>query len=72
MAVNLDLVALEERPHPTIDDFLTWLTVERGRAANTLAAYRRDLARYQAHLARRGTDGLEPWRRACIRACAAG
>ncbi|MDG1877747.1 MAG: site-specific tyrosine recombinase XerD [Acidimicrobiales bacterium] len=58
MAVNLDLVALEERPHPTIDDFLTWLTVERGRAANTLAAYRRDLARYQAHLARRGTDPL--------------
>lgn len=58
MAVDIDLVALEERPHPTIDDFLTWLTVERGRAANTLAAYRRDLARYQAHLARRGVDPL--------------
>lgn len=58
MAVDIDLVALEAQPHPTIDDFLTWLTVERGRAANTLAAYRRDLARYQAHLARRGADPL--------------
>ncbi len=25
------------------EEFLTWLAVERGRAANTLAAYRRDL-----------------------------
>lgn len=25
------------------EDFLTWLAVERGRSANTLAAYRRDL-----------------------------
>ena len=58
MAVDIDLVALEQRPHPTIDDFLTWLTVERGRAANTLAAYRRDLGRYQVHLARRGADPL--------------
>ena len=58
MAVDIDLVALESQPHPAIDDFLTWLTVERGRAANTLAAYRRDLARYQAHLARRGADPL--------------
>lgn len=58
MSVDIDLVALEARPHPTIDDFLTWLTVERGRAANTLVAYRRDLARYQAHLGRRGVDPL--------------
>lgn len=35
---------------PTIVEFLNWLTVERGRSRNTLAAYRRDLARYQAHL----------------------
>ena len=55
---DLDLVGLENRPHPTIEDFLTWLTVERGRAANTLAAYRRDLARYQAHLSRRGCDPM--------------
>ena len=56
--VDIDLVALEARPHAAIDDFITWLTVERGRAANTLIAYRRDLARYQAHLARRGVDPL--------------
>lgn len=55
---DLDLVDLENRPHSTIEDFLTWLTVERGRAANTLAAYRRDLARYQAHLGRRGADPM--------------
>jgi integrase/recombinase XerD len=28
------------------EDFLTWLTVERGRSANTLSAYRRDLCAY--------------------------
>lgn len=33
-----------------VDEYLSWLTVERGRAANTLAAYRRDLARYEAAL----------------------
>ena len=32
----------------------TWLAVERGVAANTLAAYRRDLAAYAAFLRRRG------------------
>jgi tyrosine recombinase XerD len=58
MVGNLDLAALQDRPHPTVDDFLLWLTVERGRAANTLAAYRRDLARYEAHLARRSTDPM--------------
>jgi integrase/recombinase XerD len=28
------------------EDFLTWLAVERGRSANTLSAYRRDLRAY--------------------------
>jgi len=32
----------------------TWLAVERGLAANTLAAYRRDLRRYAQFLRRRG------------------
>lgn len=32
------------------DDFLTWLATERGRSANTLAAYRRDLLGYQRWL----------------------
>lgn len=37
-----------------IEDYLTWLTVERGRSVNTLDAYRRDLTAYQAFLVRRG------------------
>jgi len=36
------------------EEFLTWLAVERGRAANTLAAYRRDLRAYENWLAGRG------------------
>jgi integrase/recombinase XerD len=36
------------------DEFLTWLAVEKGRSANTLAAYRRDLAAYAAWLDRHG------------------
>ena len=56
--VDIDLVELEQRPHPGITDFLTWLTVERGRSTNTLTAYRRDLGRYQQHLANRGADPM--------------
>jgi integrase/recombinase XerD len=33
-----------------VEEYLSWLTVERGRAANTLAAYRRDLMRYETAL----------------------
>lgn len=36
------------------EEFLGWLAVERGRSANTLAAYRRDLRAYVAWLAERG------------------
>ncbi|HZL02306.1 MAG TPA: site-specific integrase, partial [Cellulomonas sp.] len=36
--------------HGAVEDYLAHLTVERGLAVNTLAAYRRDLARYVAHL----------------------
>ena len=36
------------------EEFLTWLAVERGRAANTLAAYRSDLQAYEAWLRCRG------------------
>jgi integrase/recombinase XerD len=44
------------RPALSLDgeEFLTWLAVERGRAANTLAAYRRDLVAYETYLAGRG------------------
>jgi integrase/recombinase XerD len=37
------------------EEFLTWLAVERGRSANTLAAYRRDLGAYVAWL---GVSGI--------------
>lgn len=38
------------------ESFLTHLAVERGRAAHTLDAYRRDLRRYNAWLAARGSS----------------
>jgi integrase/recombinase XerD len=37
----------------------SWLTVERGLSANTLAAYRRDLGTYAHFLAERGLTDLE-------------
>jgi integrase/recombinase XerD len=36
------------------EEFLSWLVVERGRAANTVLAYRRDLTSYEVWLAERG------------------
>lgn len=36
------------------EEFLSWLAAERGRSPTTLAAYRRDLRGYWAHLAGRG------------------
>jgi integrase/recombinase XerD len=39
-----------------VTGYLDHLAVERGLAANTLAAYRRDLARYTDHLTTRGID----------------
>jgi integrase/recombinase XerD len=46
--VNIDL-PLE------VEDFLMWMATERGRSANTLAAYRRDLGGYVAWLTRTET-----------------
>ncbi|MHB8464644.1 MAG: site-specific tyrosine recombinase XerD [Acidimicrobiales bacterium] len=42
------------------EEYLSWLAVEKGRAANTIAAYRRDLAAYEGWLAERGVtlDGV--------------
>ena len=37
-----------------VEEFLTWLVAERGRSANTRAAYRRDLRTYTGWLATRG------------------
>lgn len=39
---------------PLAEEYLTWLAVDRGRAANTVAAYRRDLAAYQRYVHGRG------------------
>jgi len=41
-----------------IDAYLTHLTVERGLARNSLAAYGRDLARYRSYLAARDVDSI--------------
>lgn len=38
------------------EEFLSWLAVERGRSANTLAAYRRDLRAYEAWVTARGAE----------------
>jgi integrase/recombinase XerD len=37
-----------------VEDFLTWLSAERGRSVNTLKAYRRDLTAYHRWLVERG------------------
>ncbi|HEY0521662.1 MAG TPA: site-specific tyrosine recombinase XerD [Ilumatobacteraceae bacterium] len=37
-----------------VEEFLSWMATERGRSANTLAAYRRDINGYCAWLARHG------------------
>jgi integrase/recombinase XerD len=39
-----------------VEELLTWLAAERGRSANTIAAYRRDLRRYATWLAGRGAS----------------
>jgi integrase/recombinase XerD len=38
-----------------VESFLQWMTVERGRALNTVASYRRDLLRYRTFLEDRGS-----------------
>ena len=42
-----------------VEEFLTWLAVERGRSTNTLAAYRRDLRAYWSWLHGAGIQGLD-------------
>ena len=39
---------------PRAQEFLAWLSVERGRSPRTVEAYRRDLLRYSGHLTARG------------------
>jgi integrase/recombinase XerD len=47
-----DLGIDEKEPDldPSAEDYLNWLAVERGRAQNTLLAYRRDLVTYEGFL----------------------
>jgi integrase/recombinase XerD len=44
------------------EEFLTWLSVEKGRAQNTIVSYRRDLLVYERFLASRGrtVDDADP------------
>ena len=39
-----------------LDEFLQWMTVERGRATNTVTSYRRDLMNYCSWLGEAGLD----------------
>ncbi len=48
---------MPETPLPLeVDEYLSWLVAERGRSANTVAAYRRDLVHYTAWLAASGLN----------------
>ena len=51
---RFDPLTAGELPVP-MEAYLQWLATERGRAANTLAAYRRDLRGYQTWLTEQGT-----------------
>ncbi|HEY3437489.1 MAG TPA: site-specific tyrosine recombinase XerD [Actinotalea sp.] len=51
-----DLTGVPAALQRAVDGYLDHLAVERGLSGNTLAAYRRDLARYTAFLAERGKD----------------
>ena len=41
-----------------IDEFMNYLSVERGLASNTLLAYRRDLNKYTDYLSQKGIQIL--------------
>lgn len=51
----------------TVEAYLDHLAVERGLAANSLAAYRRDLARYVDHLTRAGRTAVDQVTEADVR-----
>ncbi len=50
--------AASRGPAGAVDEYLAHLAVERGLSPNTLAAYRRDLARYVAYLGARGVTAV--------------
>jgi integrase/recombinase XerD len=45
---------------PPVEDFLTWLVVEKGRAGSTIEAYRRDLHVYLAYLGPMRVEDVTP------------
>ncbi len=52
---------MTERHHrrplsPGAEEYLSWLAVEKGRSANTLAAYRRDIVAWESWAAEAGID----------------
>lgn len=46
----------DSRTNPDVESFLRWMRVERGRAGNTLASYRRDLGKYVDFLSATGSS----------------
>jgi integrase/recombinase XerD len=54
----MTLTGRRSEPAAVVRGYLDHLAVERGVATNTLAAYRRDLARYLDHLAASGMDSI--------------
>jgi len=52
-------VAVRATLSAAAEEYLSWLAVERGRSPNTVAAYRRDLAAYEACLAASGRSAPE-------------
>ena len=47
---------MPEALSPDAEEYLSWLAVEKGRSRNTLSAYRRDIATYEAWAAEFGVD----------------
>ena len=58
MDAGLDPAAPTEQLPLEVEEWLTWLAVDRGRAASTLTAYRRDIRGWWRWLRARGTTDL--------------
>jgi integrase/recombinase XerD len=44
---------------PLMEEFLNYLTIERGLSKNTISAYRTDLAHFIEHMATKGIDDVD-------------
>ncbi len=63
---------LSTQPGRLMSEYLQHMLVERGLSQNTLAAYRRDLLRYQRFLAAKGIDSITQVTRQLVSAFAQG